>query len=124
MNLAKISLSTILVFLSMTSFSRVKAQQNAFEQCLNNYRRQTVKLRGEAITKTPWYKDRRVTFDDWRDPSFYSFTVREDHHVKALKDRGADIRYYTNGIYYTIAPDPTIKVPKYSEAEMSRLCQL
>ncbi len=124
MNIGKFSLSTILVFLSITSLGNVTAQPNAFEQCLYNYRRQTVKLRGQVIEKTPWYKDRRVGFDDWRgDPNFYSFTVRKDHHVKNLEDRGADIRYYTNGIYYTIALEPTIEVPKYSEAEMSRRCQ-
>ena len=123
MNIVKFSLSTIVVFFTMTSFTSVTAQQNAFEQCLYNYRRQTVKLRGEPIEKTLWYKERRVGFDDWRDPNFYSFTVREDHHVKNLENRGADIRYYTNGIYYTISLEPTIEVPKYSEEEMSRLCQ-
>lgn len=123
MHIGKFSLSTIFVFLSMTSFTSVTAQQNAFEQCMYNSRRQTVKLRGEPIEKTLWYKERRVGFDGWRNPNFYSFTVRKNHHVQNLKDRGADIRYYTNGIYYTIALEPTIEVPKYSETEMSQRCQ-
>ena len=123
MNIAKFSLSTIIIFLSMTSFSSMIAQEDALQQCLDNYRRQTVKLRGEAIEKSRWYKDRRVGFNDWRDPNFYSFTIRENHQAELLRDQGADIRYYTNGIYYTVALAPTLEVPKYSEEEIARLCQ-
>ena len=123
MNISKTSLSTILIFSTITSFSSVQAQQNTFEQCSDYYRKQTVTLRGEAIEKSRWYKDRRVGFDDWRDPNYYSFTVRENHQAEILKDQGLEVKYYSNGIYYTVALDPTLEVPRYSEEEIVRQCQ-
>ena len=123
MNISNTSLSIVLIFSTIASFSSVQAQQNTFEQCAAFYRKQTVTLRGEAIEKSRWYKDRRVTFEDWRNPEFYSFMVRDNHQVEMLKSQGFDVRYYTNGLYYTVALDPTIKVPQYSEAEVVKQCQ-
>ena len=123
MNISKTSLSTVLIFLSMTSFSSVKAQQNTDQQCADYYRKQTVTLRGQSIEKSRWYKDRRVGFADWRNPDYYSFTVRENHQAEMLRDRGSDVRYYTNGIYYTVGLNPTLEVPRYSEEEIIRQCQ-
>ena len=122
MNTSKTSLSTILILAITTIFTPVKAQQNTTQQCLNYYRKQTITIRGEAIEKSRWYKDRNVGFQDWRDPNNFSFTVRDNFQAEFLKNQGFDVRYYTNGIHYTVALDPTIEVPKYSEEEIIREC--
>ena len=123
MNIRQTFLSTVLIFLSVTSLSSVKAQQNTDGQCLDNYRKQTVILHGEPIEISRWYKDRRVSFEDWRNTNNYSFTIRENYQAEVLLDQGFEVRYYTNGIYYTVGLNPTLEVPKYSEEEVIKQCQ-
>ena len=123
MNIRQTFLSTVLIFLSVKSLSSVKAQQNTDGQCLDNYRKQTVILQGEPIEKSRWYKDRRVTFEDWRNTNNYSFTIRENYQAEVLVDQGFEVRYYTHGIYYTVGLNPTLEVPKYSEEEVIKQCQ-
>ncbi len=123
MNILQTCLSTVLIFLSMKSLSSVQAQQNTDGQCVDHYRKQTVILQGEPIEKSRWYKDRRVSFEDWRNTNNYSFTIRENYQAEVLLDQGFEVRYYTNGIYYTVGLNPTLEVPKYSEEEVIKQCQ-
>ena len=122
MNGSKTSLSTVLILSIMTSFTPVKAQENTTQQCLEYYRKQTMTLKGEPIEKSRWYKDRNIGFQDWRDPDNFSFTVRDNFQADFLKNEGFDVRYYTNGIYYTVALNPSLEVPKYSEQEIIQEC--